>query len=284
MPRWLPILLVQQPSPDDPTVTGPFERSLRLSLELFPESQLVVYPEMHLCPLAYGPPELQAEPLDGKRVSWLRELASDLRIWLIPGTIFERGDDGRIYNTAVVISPSGDLVATYNKCFPWRPRETVSPGRSFTVFDIDGIGRVGLSICYDSWFPEVARQLAWMGAEVIVQPTLTTTSDRPQEIILNRAAAIANQVFVVSVNAASPLGVGQSLVAGPEGEVLYQAGEAPLMITQVLDLDQVTRVRKHGTAGLNKVWSQFLESDAPLALPAYEGRIDPRDWQPRVRS
>jgi len=283
MSRCLPILAMQLPAPEDPSPNGSFEPALRSYLSAFPATRVVVYPESYLCPLGFGSPEQQAEPLDGPRMEWLRGLACELGIWLIPGTVYERESDGRVYNTAVAISPSGDLAATYRKCCPWRPLETVTPGHEFTVFEIPKIGRIGLSICYDTWFPEVARQLAWMGAEVIIQPNFTRTADRPQELILIRAAAIANQVFVVNVNTAAPTGVGQSLLAGPEGEVIYLAGESSTPITQVLDLDQVTKVREYGSVGLNRLWSQFYKSDAPLPLPAYAGRIDPQDWQPPQR-
>jgi predicted amidohydrolase len=83
-----------------------------------------------------------------------------------------------------------------------------------------------LAICYDIWCPEVARQLAGLGAEFIVAPTQTTTCDREQELILIRAAAIANQVFLVSANAAAPIGTGRSLIVDPEGRVRAQAGDA----------------------------------------------------------
>ena len=129
-----------------------------------------------------------AEPLDGPRVKLLGELAGDLGVWLMPGTVCELGEDGALYNTAVVLSPTGELVASYRKCFPWRPYEPYLPGDRFVVFDLP-VGRIGVSICYDAWFPEVARHLAWMGAEVIVNPTQTTTCDRDQEVVLARANA-----------------------------------------------------------------------------------------------
>lgn len=279
MPRSLPILAMQSPSIDDPDLSRVFAPGLRASLKRFPETRLVVYPELHLCPVSLGF-EAQAEPLDGPRVTRLCALAAELRVWLVPGSMYERGDDGQVYNTTAVISPEGALVASYRKCFPWRPLERVTPGRDFTVLDLDGVGRIGLSICYDLWFPEVARQLAWMGAEVIVQPNLTSTSDRPQELILARAGAIANQVFVLNVNASVPTGVGRSVIVGPEGELIYEAGESELAITEVLDLDQVTKVRRYGTAGLNRVWSQFASGDHDLPLPAYSGRIGASDWDP----
>ena len=72
------------------------------------------------------------------------------------------------------------------------------------TFDIPEVGRIGLSICYDGGFPETCRQLAWMGAEVVLQPSRTTTSDRNQEMVMARANAIFNQIYLVSLNAGSP--------------------------------------------------------------------------------
>jgi predicted amidohydrolase len=251
----------------------------------FPQSALVLYPELHLCPPATV--ELmhrRAEPLTGPRMAFLCGLAAELRVWLVPGSFYEHDEAGRVFNTAVAISPQGEVAAWYRKCFPWRPWERVTPGREFVVFDIPGLTRIGLSICYDTWFPETARQLAWMGAEVILQPTLTPTADRAQELVLSQAAAISNQLFVVSLNAAAPQATGQSVVVDPEGHVLLQAGDGPAALTHVLVLDQVDATRRYGTAGLNRPWAQFIDSDAPIDLPVYGGQIDPRRWPPASRS
>jgi len=98
--------------------------------------------------------------------------------------------------------------------------------------------------------------------------------------VLARANAITNQVFVISVNAAAPLGTGRSVVVDPEGRVRVGAAEAPTVLTDVLDLDDVTRVRTFGTAGLNRMWDQFRDADEPLELPLYQGRMDPKRWRP----
>ena len=146
------------------------------------------------------------------------------------------------------------------------------------VFDIDGVGRAGLAICYDGFFPEVFRQLAWMGAEVVFQPTLTTTSDRGAELVTARANAIVNQLYVVNVNAAAPAGLGRSLIVDPEGMVKVEAGSSDELLTDVLDLDAVTRVREFGTAAVSRMWQQIDSGAASeVELPMYEGgRIRPR--------
>lgn len=246
----------------------------------FPAARLVAYPELHLFGDLVGQRQF-AEPLDGPRAKHLAAIAGDLGVWLLPGTLCESAPDGQMYNTAAVFSPDGELVAAYRKCFPWRPYEPYQPGHEFVVFDIPEVGRIGLSICYDAWFPEVARQLAWLGAEMIVNPTRTTTSDRPQELVLARAHAIANQVYVASVNVSGPTGLGQSMIADPEGRPRVLGGSGPEVLTDVVDFDDVARVRRYGTAGLNRMWEQFRPDDQPVELPVYGGRIDPRNWAPR---
>jgi predicted amidohydrolase len=284
MPRWLPIAAVQaEPVPVDGAVDV-FATHAAGVVADFPQAELLVYPELYLCGLNGRAEERDAhmaevaEPLDGPRMRRLAELAGDLGRWLVPGSVYERSATGEVYNTTVLLSPQGELSASYRKIFPWRPYEVCRPGDRFVTADIPGRGRVGLSICYDTWFPEVARHLAWMGAEVILAPTLTPTSDRPQELVLSQANAIANQVYVVSVNGAGPYGTGRSLIVDPEGLVRHQAGEGATVISDVLDLDAVTRVRRYGTAGLNRLWQQFGDADPVLELPLYGGRIDPATW------
>lgn len=262
---------------DDPL----FEDALRSRLAMAPHTRLVALPELHLHPGRRGKRLADlAEPIPGPRTRVLADLAARLGVWLLPGSLYERGEDGAVYNTAVAMAPDGTLAATYRKCFPWRPFELTSPGTRFVTFDIAGIGRVGLSICYDTWFPEVARHLAWMGADVIMQLTCTYTADREQELVLARATAIMNQVFVVNVNTAGPHGAGRSLVVDPEGRVRAQAGELAAALPDVLDLAEVARVRTFGTAGVDRIWSHFRPDDPVVPLPLYQGRIDPGRWKP----
>lgn len=293
MSRYLPILVVQAPSRTgtDPELRA-FESEVAEHLSdfgsQFRSPPMVIYPEIHLCG-ATGTPEERtaqleaaAEPMGGPRIRHLARIARNLGIWLLPGTVCERGDDGHLYNTAPVFSPQGERVTAYRKCFPWRPYEPYRPGARFEVFKVPGIGCVGLAICYDIWFPEAVRQLAWLGADLVINQAATSTCDREQEQVLVRANAIFNQVYVVSANAGAPTGVGRSLIVDPEGGVRASLPDAtPGILTDVLNLDEVERVRTFGTAGLNRVWSQFRADDPVLELPMYEGRIDPGEWRRR---
>jgi predicted amidohydrolase len=264
-----------------------FAKQARSAVPDTPGPRLVAFPELHLFETGLAGDERNAalaeaaQPLDSHLVRQLAELAGDLGVWLFPGTVVEPGDHGSIYNTALVFSPQGELVARYRKMFPWRPTEPFRPGEEFVVFDMAGTGRVGISICYDAWFPELSRQLAWLGAEVVVNLVKTTTVDRAQELVLARANAITNQTFVLSVNCAGPIGVGQSIIVDPEGRVRVEApGADEVVLTDVIDLDAVTLVRTYGTAGMTRVWDQFRPTDPIIELPMYAGRIDPLTWKP----
>jgi len=193
----------------------------------------------------------------------------------------EPAPNNNVYNTALVFNPAGELVSFYRKIFPWRPSEPFTMGNEFSIFDIPGLGCVGLNICYDIWFPEVTRQLAWMGAEVIVNLVRTTTPDRKQELVLVQANSIVNQVYILSVNAAAPKAMGRSLVVDPDGDVVDQIlDDSNTVMHSIIDFDRVAQIRRNGTAGVNRMWEQFLPNDPVINLPIYAGRINPRTWRP----
>ena len=240
--------------------------------DVVPHVQLVMFPELHLSALA---PLLEphdslaalAVEVPGPLTDELAAIARANGVWLVPGSVFERGEEGSVHNTALVLSPEGELVASYRKVFPWEPHEPSVPGDRFVTFDVPDVGRLGLSICYDGSFPETCRELAWMGAEAVLQVSLTTTSDRAQELVMARANAIFNQLYVVSLNAGSPAGLGQSLIVDPEGLVRLQAGGGEELLTDVLDLDAVTRVRKYGMAGVSRLWDQATRTGVCARQP-----------------
>ncbi len=270
-------------SGDPPATLERFAAQAAAVKRVVGHSQLLILPELHLS----APPPLLAEggasprsvavEIPGPLTERLAAIAADTGLWLVAGSVYERAGEA-IYNTALAISPERGLVATYRKAFPWQPSERTEPGRRFVVFEIDGIGRAGLAICYDGFFPEVFRQLAWLGAEVVFQPTLTTTSDRAAEVVAARANAIVNQMYVVGVNASAPAALGRSVVVDPEGLIRVEAGAGEELVTDVLDLDAVTRVRKFGTAAVSRMWEQIDSGAAAgIELPMYAGgRIQPR--------
>ena len=238
-------------------------REIDAVVQRYPWLDMVVCPEF-----ACSTDPSRAEPVPGPREQQFQAVAKRHGIWLIPGSMYE-SDGERVYNTAAVISPDGDVLTRHRKLFPWHPYEKhTTPGAQHTVFDVPGIARFGISICYDMWFPETVRALIWQGAEIILHPTLTSSIDRGAELAMIRAHAAQNQCYFFDVNLAGPSGVGESLIAGPGGEVIHQAGKSREIIALKLDLDYLHDVRRDGWQNLGQPLKSFRDSQ--LTFPQYE--------------
>ncbi|GIX13873.1 MAG: hypothetical protein KatS3mg118_1832 [Paracoccaceae bacterium] len=247
-----------------PNEEGMLQR-LDILMARFPWTQMVLFSEL----APFGPLPRFAQPFHNPTLERFRVAARHHGIWLIPGSMFEQDADGRIYNTAVVIDPQGQIVARYRKMFPFRPYETgVEAGTEFCVFDVPGVGRFGLSICYDIWFPETTRQLTAMGAEVLLHPVLTGTTDRDAELAIARATAAQFQCYVFDVNGLGAGGNGRSCVVDPSATVLHQSAGQEDMFPIEIDLDQVRRQRETGFKGLGQVLKSFR--DRAVDFPVYD--------------
>ena len=241
---------------------------LDVLMSVYPWVQMVVFSELS----PYGPLIQNAQPLPNATEDTFREWARKHGIWLIPGSMFETVGD-LVYNTASVIDPEGNLVGRYRKIFPFRPYEAgVESGTDFMVFDVPEVGRFGMSICYDLWFPETARTLTALGTEVILHPTLTGTIDRDVELAIVRATAAQNQCFVFGINGFGDCGNGRSIIVGPAGEVLYQGQSAPEMIPLEIDFDRVRRSREVGLRGLGQQLKSFRDRTIEFPVYSAEGR------------
>ena len=222
---------------------------------VFPWVEMVVFSEL----ATFGPSKARAEPLPGPTEEAFREMARRHRLWLVNGSLYEKRR-GAIYNTASVIDPEGNVVGRHRKLFPFTPyEEGVAAGNEFLVFDVPDRGRFGVSICYDGWFPETSRTLVAMGAEVILHPSLTGTVDRDVELAIARSTAAVNQCYFLDVNGLGAGGVGQSILVGPHGEVIHQAGSSEEIITAELDLDRVRRSRERGMRTLGQPLKSFRD-------------------------
>lgn len=280
MSRILTVVAAQvRPVPFDAAATlEKFDDEVGMLRRTLPDAGLYVFPELYLTgehPFTSGASRgyeaSLPQPVPGPLTRSVGKIAARAKRWIVAGSMVERSGD-RTYNTAIVFAPSGRLVARYRKVFTWRPFEPFDRGvEAPPVFRIPGVGRVGVMICYDGWFPEMARSLALRGAEVIAHPTLTTTPDREEEMVLARANAIVNQCYVINPNAAVTVGGGRSVGVDPEGRVLFEGATGEEFIPEVLDLDRVSTVRSHGTRGLNRVLAHA--KDVPAAvLDAYGAR------------
>lgn len=244
---------------------------LDVLMHVYPWVQMVVFSEL----APFGPLLSNAQTFPNPTEAAFQEWARQHNIWLVPGSMYERAGD-KIYNTATVIDPQGEVVGRYRKMFPFRPYEQgVAAGSEFLVFDVPDVGRLGLSICYDLWFPETARTLAAMGAEVILHPTLTGTIDRDVEIAIVRATAAQNQCFVLGINGFGDCGNGRSIIAGPAGEVYYQGHSAPETIPVEVDFDRVRRSRERGLRGLGQQLKSFRDREFDFEIYQPQGRAWP---------
>jgi predicted amidohydrolase len=245
-----------------PNTDGILHR-LDILMARFPWTQMVLFSEL----APFGPLPRFALPFQNDTLHRFQSAARKYNIWLIPGSMFEKTDDGRIFNTSVVINPDGDIVTSYRKMFPFRPYETeVSAGTEFCVFDVPNVGRFGLSICYDIWFPETTRQLTSQGVEVLLHPVLTGTTDRDAELAIARATAAQFQCYVIDVNGLGAGGNGRSCVIDPSAMVLHQSAGQEDMFPIEIDLAQVRRQRETGMKGLGQVLKSFRDRSVDFSV------------------
>jgi predicted amidohydrolase len=228
---------------------------LDIAMSIYPAIDMIVFSEL----AGYGPLTYFAQEFPGAFEAEMQAMAKKHKIWLLPGSVFEKQGD-KIYNAASVIDPEGNVVTRYRKMFPFYPyEEGVTPGNEFCTFDVPNIGRFGVSICYDMWFPETIRTLTVMGAEVILHPTLTGTMDRDIEHSIAQTMAAVNQCFFFDVNGLDSGGIGRSTVCGPDGRIIYQAGSTEEIFPIEIDLERVQRSRELGVMRLGQPMKSFRD-------------------------
>lgn len=241
----------------------------------FPWVKMVMFSELS----PHGPKQ-KPEPLPGPTEAVLCAMAKETGLWMIPGSLFESvtRPDGTIAtcNTTSVINPQGEVIRRYRKMFPFRPYEhDVDAGSEFCVFDVPEVGRFGVSICYDMWFPETTRTLVAMGAEVILHPTMTDTIDRDVELSIARASAATNQVYFFDINGAGDAGTGRSIVIDPSGYVLHQAGAGAEVIPVEVDFAKVRRERERGLrSNLGQPLKGFRDRDVDFTVYQRASGVD----------
>ena len=192
-----------------------------------------------------------AEPIPGPSTGFFGELAREHGVVIVT-SLFERRAPGLYHNTAVVIEKDGTIAGKYRKMhIPDDPayyeKFYFTPGDlGFKPIDTS-VGRLGVMVCWDQWYPEAARLMALNGADILIYPTAIgyAASDSPEEqqrqreawTTVQRGHAVANGLPVIAVNRVGyepdPSGLtegiqfwGSSFVAGPQGELLYRASES----------------------------------------------------------
>lgn len=219
----------------------------------------------------------QAETIPGPSTVFFGELARELEVVIVL-SLFERRAPGLYHNTAVVIEKDGTIAGKYRKMhIPDDPayyeKFYFTPGdMGFHPIDTS-VGRLGLLVCWDQWYPEAARLMALAGAEVLIYPTAIgwESSDPEVEkqrqldawVTLQRGHAIANGIPVVAVNRtgyeSDPSGQtggirfwGNSFVCGPQGEFLYRApGDE--------EMDSLIEIDQKRTENVRRWWPFFRD-------------------------
>ena len=209
-----------------------------------------------------------AEPIPGPSTERLGQLARQHGVVLV-SSLFEKRATGLYHNTAVVFETDGRVAGKYRKMhIPDDPgfyeKFYFTPGDlGFTPIDTS-VGRLGVLVCWDQWYPEAARLMALAGAELLLYPTAIgwdpsdaqaeKTRQRDAWILSHRGHAVANGLSVLSCNRvgheASPLGAsgidfwGNSHVLGPQGEFVAEAGTEPAVLLAEVDMARSEHVRR----------------------------------------
>ncbi|MCO6488250.1 MAG: carbon-nitrogen hydrolase [Phaeodactylibacter sp.] len=254
-------------------------------------AQLVILQELHtgiyFCQAEDTGKFDLAEPIPGPSTEEFSKVAKELGIVLVT-SLFERRAPGIYHNTAVVLERDGTLAGKYRKMhIPDDPayyeKFYFTPGDlGFQPIDTS-VGRLGVLVCWDQWYPEAARLMALAGAELLIYPTaIGYESTDPKEEqdrqfgawqSIQRGHAVANGLPVIAVNRTGYepdwSGVtggirfwGQSFVAGPQGELLYQA-PADEEINAVVEID------KQRTEDVRRIWPFFRDR----RIDAYQGLL-----------
>ena len=211
-----------------------------------------------------------AEPIPGPSTEWLGRLAKELDIVLV-GSLFERRAPGLYHNTAVVMERDGTMVGKYRKMhIPDDPgyyeKFYFTPGDLGFTPIATSVGKLGLLVCWDQWYPEAARLMALAGADLLLYPTaIGNNPEDPEDererqreawVTIQRAHAVANGLPVLVANRVGhepdPTGQtpgqrfwGTSFVAGPQGEFLARAStDQPEVLVVDVDLARSENVRR----------------------------------------
>ncbi|XP_038622209.1 omega-amidase NIT2 isoform X2 [Tachyglossus aculeatus] len=221
-------------------------------------AQVVSLPECFNSP--YGTKYFQqyAEKIPGESTQKLSEVAKECGIYLIGGSIPEE-DAGKLYNTCTVFGPDGSLLVKHRKIhlfdidvpgkIRFQESETLSPGDSLSTFDTPYC-KVGLGICYDIRFAELAQIYTQRGCQLLVYPGAFNMTTGPAHWeLLQRGRAVDNQLYVATTSPArdekaSYVAWGHSTVVGPWGDVLAKAGPEETVLHTDIDLKKVAEVRQ----------------------------------------
>lgn len=236
-------------------------RKLEQYLESLDKEQpdLVVLGEMFACPYDTACFPEYAEREGEKTWRELSRLARQHRIYLAAGSVPEKDGRGRIYNTAYVFDREGRQIGKHRKVHlfdiqveggqHFKESDTLSPGEGYTVFDTE-FGRVGICVCFDFRFPELARAMVLSGAKLILVPAAFNMTTGPAHWeLMFRSRAVDNQCFTAGISTARDersgyVAWGHTILVSPWGEVLGELEEKEGILIRDIDLGRADEVRR----------------------------------------
>ena len=222
-------------------------------------AQLVALPEVFNWRGEKGEEKLFAEQVPGPTSTLMAQIAGQLNIFLLAGSILEElPGSNKVYNTSLLFDPRGRLLARYRKIHLFDVQieggvstmesETRQGGEEVVAAETE-LCRMGLTICYDLRFPELFRALVAKGAELIFVPSAFTalTGEAHWEPLL-RARAIENQVYIIAPdqvghNPKSFAAYGHSMMVDPWGRILARASDRPGVVFAEIDLTYLAKIR-----------------------------------------
>ena len=257
MQRQSTFVMAQMASEGSPEVNlEKAKKAIEKAVSLY-HPDVVIFPELYMSLFPSGTAHeialATAQPLDGPFVIQMREQARQHGIWLIFGMneAVEASDDHRNYNTTLVINSEGEIVSTYRKthlydAFGYKESDTIKAGDRFFEPIETPFGKIGLFVCYEVRFPEVARYQRSKGADIIIMPTAWAEGKLKSQQFhtLIDARAIENTVYMVACDLCGDGSLGESCVVDPMGVNIALAGENEQLLAAVIDTDRIEEVRK----------------------------------------
>ncbi len=216
-------------------------------------SKLVVFPE-----LAIQGAQKEITIVGENYLDSFKTLAKENNIWIIPGSFYIKEND-KIFNRLFVINSKGEIVGKYDKFFPWQPFEDIESGSNIFVFNFENKFKIGIGICYDIFFPEIARAMVSKGAEILIYPHYTTTSDREGELNIAKAYGIINSAYVATINGFGKYLFGKSAIYDPEGLELQRVEGGDTILTETFSKERIDSVRNNGLKGVTKTFNHFIK-------------------------
>jgi predicted amidohydrolase len=256
MDKMIKTAICQMQTGDDKNAN--LDKAARMIKTAAQRASLLVLPEIFNAPYQTDLLPDYAEPIPGPTTEMLSQLARAYHLLLIGGSIPEIDDSGKIYNSSCIFAPDGKIIGRHRKLhlfdihipdqIVFKESDVFTAGEDLQTLEYDGL-TFSVMICYDIRFPELARQAALNGANIIIVPAAFNLTTGPAHWeILMRTRALDNQVFLMAASparnpSASYQAWGHSMVVDPWGKIIAEGGTGEEIIYAEIDLAQLGKVR-----------------------------------------